>query len=98
MNNLTLGKALLCGLFLFMLTAHAGPSLSPEQSLSLDEAMTLATQNQPLMQSLDDAAAASREAAVAEGQLPDPKLKLGVQNLPINHGDALNFNPDDKNM
>ncbi len=98
MNNLTLGKALLCGLFLFMLTAHAGPSISPEQSLSLDEAMTLATQNQPLLQSLDDAAAAAREAAVAEGQLPDPKLKLGVQNLPINHGDALNFNRADMTM
>jgi len=69
-----------------------------QKNLTLNEAIQLATQNQPLLQSLDDAAAAAREAAVAEGQLPDPKLKLGVLNLPINHGDALNFNRDDMTM
>jgi len=69
-----------------------------QKKLTLVEAMQLATQNQPLLQSLDDAAAAAREAAVAEGQLPDPKLKLGVLNLPINRGDALNFNRDDMTM
>ena len=37
----------------------------------------LATQSQPLLQSLDDAALASREAAVASSQLPDPGLKPG---------------------
>ena len=72
-------------------------NLSADQ-LSLQEAMDLALQNQPLLQSLDDAAAAAREVAKAEGQLPDPKLKLGVINLPINHGDAFNFNRDDMTM
>ena len=48
-----------------------------EQPLSLAEAISLATQNQPLLQSLDDAAASSRQAAIAEGQLPDPKVKFG---------------------
>ncbi|MBC7788179.1 MAG: TolC family protein [Methylophilaceae bacterium] len=66
--------------------------------LSLQEAMDLALQNQPLLQSLDDAAAAAHAAAKAEGQLPDPKLKLGVINLPLNHGDTLNFNRDDMTM
>lgn len=70
----------------------------PGGTLTMAEAVQLAIQNQPLLQSLDDAAAASREAAVAEGQLPDPRLKLGVQNLPINSGDALNFNRDDMTM
>jgi cobalt-zinc-cadmium efflux system outer membrane protein len=99
MNTLTPGKSLLCGLLMLAaFGAHAEPSFSLDQSLSLDEAMRLATQNQPLLQSLDDAAAASREAAVAEGQLPDPKLKLGVQNLPITNSDALRFNRDDMTM
>lgn len=103
MNTLTLGKSLLCGmLMLAAFSGHAEPNLSLGQNLSqnlaLDEAIKLATQNQPLLQSLDDAAAASREAAVAEGQLPDPKLRLGVQNLPITNSDALRFNRDDMTM
>ena len=67
-------------------------------NLSFYDAIQLAVQNQPIIQSLDDAAAASREAAIAEGQLPDPKLKFGVINLPINHGDALRFDRDDMTM
>jgi outer membrane protein TolC len=73
-------------------------NLSTQKTLILIDAIQLAIQNQPLLQSLDDAAAAASEAAVAEGQLPDPKLKFGVQNLPINHGNTLNFNRDDMTM
>lgn len=69
-----------------------------EQPLSLAETIQLATDNQPLLQSLDSAAAASREAAVAEGQLPDPKVKLGVINLPVTTSDALRYNRDDQTM
>ena len=78
--------------------SHLSNDNLPDNQLSLQEAMDIALQKQPLLQSLDDAAAASHEAAKAEGQLPDPKLKLGVINLPINHGDALNFNRDDMTM
>lgn len=76
----------------------AGANQESSSSLSIDDAVQLAIQNQPLIQSLDDAAAASREAAIAEVQLPDPKLKFGVINLPINHGDALRFDRDDMTM
>ena len=78
MNKPSLGKSLLFAWLLF-----AAFSAQSEQSLTMAEAIRLATQSQPLLQSLDDAAAASREAAVAAGQLPDPKLNFGVQNLPI---------------
>lgn len=111
MNKPWLGKILLVAWWLLAaLPAHAeqtfkqnaeqslAQNYAAQQNLTLTEAIQLATQNQPLLQSLDDAAAAAREAAVAEGQLPDPKLKLGVLNLPINHGDALNFNRDDMTM
>ncbi len=66
--------------------------------LSLSEAIDLATQNQPVLQSLDDAASSSREAAIAEGQLPDPKVKFGMINLPVTTGDALRYNRDDQTM
>lgn len=75
-------------LMLFAFSAKA------EESLSLAESIQLATQNQPLLQSLDDAAASSRQAAIAEGQLPDPKLKFGTVNLPVTTSDALNFSRD----
>lgn len=74
------------------LWAHAAPNLS------LDEAIQLASENQPLLESLDAAASASREAAVAAGQLPDPKLKFGVLNLPVTGSDAARFDRDDMTM
>ncbi len=69
-----------------------------EEPLTLAETIQLATQNQPLLQSLDDAAASSREAAIVEGQLPDPKLKFGMINLPVTTSDALRYNRDDQTM
>jgi cobalt-zinc-cadmium efflux system outer membrane protein len=107
MNNFIGNFLLFCSLSLAAFSAHAdhnaqhqtaGSNQESSSSLSLDNAIQLAIQNQPLIQSLDDAAAASREAAIAEEQLPDPKLKFGVVNLPINHGDALRFDRDDMTM
>jgi cobalt-zinc-cadmium efflux system outer membrane protein len=72
--------------------------LRAEPQLSLDEAMRLAIEQQPLLQSLDEATRASRESAVAAGQLPDPKLKLGVLNLPVTGSDAARFDRDDMTM
>ncbi len=70
------------------LKAH---SAQAEEPLTLAETIQLATQNQPLLQSLDDAAESSRQAAIAEGQLPDPKVKFGVINLPVTTSDALRY-------
>ena len=93
MNIRLLGNCLLLSwLLLVTLAAKA------EQPLTLADAIQLATQSQPLLQSLDDAAASTRQAAVAEGQLPDPKLKFGMINLPVTTRDALRFDRDDQTM
>lgn len=92
MNKLMLLGRLFAGWLFLSMSFH----VQAEPVLSMNDAISLATQNQPLLQSLDDAAAASREAAVAEGQLPDPKLKFGVLNLPVTTGDALHFDRDDQ--
>lgn len=93
MNMISLGRCLLPGwLLLASFAVHAA------QGLTLDSAIQLAVHNQPLLQSLDSAAAAAREAAVAEGQLPDPRLQFGVQNLPINRGEAFDFSRYDMTM
>lgn len=83
---------LFAGLLLASLATYAEPPLS------LAEAISLATQNQPLLQSLDDAADSSRHAAIAEGQLADPKIKFGIINLPVTTSDALRYNRDDQTM
>ncbi len=81
-----------CFWFLASLHVYAEPGLS------LAEAMRLSTQHQPLLESLDDAASSSMAAAVASSQLPDPRLKLGVVNLPVTSNDAFRFNRDDMTM
>lgn len=63
-------------------------------ALELDEAQTLAVTGQPLLEGLSAQARAERESAVASGQLPDPQLFGGIQDLPVNTGDAGSFTRD----
>ena len=93
MNIRLLSNCLLLSWLLFVTFAAKA-----EQPLTLADAIQLATQSQPLLQSLDDAAASTRQAAVAEGQLPDPKLKFGMINLPVTTRNALHFDRDDQTM
>lgn len=77
---------------LLPLLAHA------QTPLTMEQAMRLAIERQPLLQSYDHAASAAREAAVAEGQLPDPRIRFGVQNAPITGADAYRLNRIDMTM
>lgn len=85
-------RALLCALLLLPAAVFA------DTPLSLNRAMRLAIEQQPQLRSLDHAANAAREAAVAEGQLPDPRLRLGFLNVPVTGPDTLRFNRDDQTM
>jgi outer membrane protein, heavy metal efflux system len=98
MNTLRLAfkPIMLCSLFSMMLIL-AYP-VKAEEPLSLAETIQLATKNQPLLQSLSDAAASSRQAAIAEAQLADPKIKFGVTNLPITSSNALRLDREDMTM
>lgn len=62
--------------------------------LSLAEVQRLAVERQPLLEGLSAQVAAARERAVSARQLPDPQLKLGVQNLPADSADAWRLNRD----
>ena len=64
------------------------------QSLSLEDAQRRAVERSRALPAQDLAASASREMAVAAGQLPDPVLKLGVDNLPVNGPDRYSFTRD----
>ena len=51
--------------------------------LGLDEAAELAISQQPQLLAQQAAVAALNESVPAAGQLPDPKLRLGVVSLPV---------------
>ena len=53
--------------------------------LSLSQAEALAVRTNPSLKSLRQAAVNLRHEAVAVGQLPDPRLSLGAQNMPLNN-------------
>jgi outer membrane protein TolC len=52
------------------------------QILTLDEARRRALEAQPALKVLDLTAKAAEETAVADGALPDPRLKFGALNFP----------------
>jgi outer membrane protein TolC len=52
------------------------------ESLSLPEAERLALERDPAAQGFTARAEALRAEAVADGQLPDPKLRFGLENVP----------------
>lgn len=62
--------------------------------LSLDEALRIATAGSPSLRAAAMGIQASQEAAVAAGQRPDPVLRLGVNNLPINGDDRFSLTQD----
>lgn len=55
----------------------------PAAALTLDQALELAEREAPSLAAQAANLQAARHAAVPAGELPDPKLTLGVQNLPI---------------
>jgi outer membrane protein TolC len=62
--------------------------------LSLNEALELAESNQPILAGQRAAARSAEEAAVAARQLPDPKLQLGILNMPVTGPDAFSLTDD----
>lgn len=68
----------------------------PAQSapLTLEEALRLAQERSRQLPAQDAAAAAAREMAVAAGQRPDPTLKAGISNLPVNGEDRFSLTRD----
>jgi outer membrane protein TolC len=77
-----------CGL----LAVYAG-SLSA-QGLSLADAITLASRESPTLVASTEQIEAARQAAVPAGALPDPKLLVGIDNLPVDGPDQYSFSRD----
>jgi outer membrane protein TolC len=82
-------------LFKLVLFAMAVPlAHAAETSLTLPEAQRLAAERSRQLAAQDSAVTASREMAAAAGQLPDPTLKFGIDNLPVTGPDAYSLTND----
>jgi cobalt-zinc-cadmium efflux system outer membrane protein len=68
------------------------PSLAA--SLTLDEALRLAETRAPSLAAQDAGIQAASSAAIPAGELPDPKLLLGLQNYPIGGPDRWSVDQD----
>ena len=73
---------ILRGAALALIAAAVTPSWAAD-SLTLAQALHIAVGRSPQLRAQQALSMAAREQAVAAGQLPDPVLKLGVDNLPV---------------
>jgi cobalt-zinc-cadmium efflux system outer membrane protein len=76
--------------------AIASPALAGP--LTYDAALTRAQTNAPALSAVDLKAEAVRRSLPAAGRLPDPQLKLGVENYPISGPMAGRFGADEMTM
>ena len=77
------------GTLLVAMGAQAAPT-----GTTLAAAIDLALQHSAIPRSAQSAVLASREMVIKAGQLPDPHLKLGVDNLPVTGRDRLSITRD----
>lgn len=85
-----------CTAALLAVAPHAG--FAAEAPLSLAEAQRLAAERSRSLQAQNLGITASREMAVAAGQLPDPVVSVGVDNLPVEGPDRFSFTREGMTM
>ena len=74
--------------------ALAATGIRAAEGLDLEQALVLAQQRSRQLAAQDAAASAAKEMAHAAGRLPDPTLKAGVNNLPIDGPDRFSLGRD----
>lgn len=85
--------ALLCAPAFGIAMSHAATSQSIVP-LSIEETVALANTRAGDAESSRGAIEAATQMAVAAGQLPDPVLKLGINNVPVNGADQFSVSRD----
>lgn len=84
-----ISMAILAGMFAFAANVYAA-----DAPLTLADAQRLAVERSRQLSAQDYAVTASREMAVSAGQLPDPVLKAGIDNLPVTGTDRFSTTND----
>ena len=83
----------LASLLVLWLALGACPAVA-QTPLTLERAVAEATARSRLVSAAESKAQAARETAAAAGQLPDPVLKVGLNNLPIDGPDRYSVTRD----
>lgn len=74
------------------------PAEAADTALTLQEAQKVAIDRSRLLTSKDYAAAAARDMATAAGELPDPVLKVGIDNLPVEGAERFSLGRESMTM
>ncbi len=80
------------------LAAALLPALAAAEPLSFDQALSLAVQRSEAARAGRAAAQSAGESSRAAGQLPDPTLSAGIDNLPVTGGDGFSTTRDSMTM
>ena len=81
------------GLLAFLLVLSVSPARA-QATLTLDDALRLAQARSRQLPAQDAAAAAARQLSVSAAQRPDPVIKAGLSNLPIDGPDRFSITRD----
>lgn len=77
---------------------HAAVAAQAAPALTLEQALRLAQERSHQLVAQVALATSARHMAVAAGQLPDPVLKAGINNMPVNGPDAYTLTRDPLTM
>ena len=75
-----------------LLAATAAPAA--DAPLTLEGAQRIALERSRQIAAQDHAVAAARDMAIAAGRLPDPVVRVGIDNLPVSGSDRLSLTRD----
>ncbi len=81
-------------ILLLVTLAVGGSCIAAELPLSLEEALRLAARDSSLLAAQRSAIHAAQESTVFARELPDPKLKLGIDNYPLDGPDRYSVTRD----
>ena len=87
-------RAANCRLVLALIAGAVAAPAHAAGALTLDEALRLAQERSRQLTAQEASANASRNMATAAGQRPDPTLKAGINNLPIDGPDRFSLTRD----
>lgn len=81
-----------------LLTLASATAYAQDAGLTLDAALYQATNRSAAIQASQESVLASTHAAIKADQLPDPVLKAGIDNLPIDGAQRYSINQDSMTM
>lgn len=83
---------------LLIVSLLSGAGMVRAEPLTFSAALTLAERTSPDLEAQTAAVDAAQSGSVAAGTLPDPRLELGIENLPVTGPDQWQLNRDSMTM